>query len=277
MSTPKSFPGPRQPASPFRAISLSSKDGSPRAASLARLAQSPRTASPRRSEPGTPDPSSSSAHQQIPYDFRKIDPSTTGSYGSLGSRRPGPSALSKQDWTLQKLEDPKIIRKHLVSGLDRATSSQASTPPRASHVDAETSKAVADDDDDDSSSEEFSSLQLQGGDITRQVYRFAEQSSRRSSGHGRSRSHSHPPPWREDAEVTETVQDIMVPGGFRRNFIQRAYTQPITGEELRPTFLTRNFLHFLTLYGHFAGEDLEEWEDAVMSGSLLVSLMPSEC
>ena len=276
MSTPKSFPGPRQPASPFHTISFSSKDGSPRAASLARLAQSPRTASSRRSEPGTPDPSSSSPHQQIPYDFSKIDPSTPGSYGSLGSRRPGPSALSKQDWTPQKLEDPDIIRKHLVSGFDRATGSQAHTPPRASNVDTETSKAVAADGDDDSSSEEFSSLQLQGGDITRQVYRYAEQSSRRSSGHGRSRSHSHPPPRREDAEVGETVQDIMVPGGFRRNFIQRAYTQPITGDELRPTFLTRNFLHFLTLYGHFAGEDLEEWEDAMLSGSLPVSLASFE-
>lgn len=103
--------------------------------------------------------------------------------------------------------------------------------------------------------------------MTRQVYRFAEQSSRRSSTQGRSRSVSFPPPRREDGEVAETVQDIMVPGGFRRNFIQRAYTQPVSGEEIRPTFVTRNFLHFLTLYGHFAGEDLEEWEDAITSGT----------
>lgn len=268
MSTPKSFTGRRRPASPFQTISLSNRDSSPRAASLARLAQTPTPASPRRSEPGTPEPSSS--HQQPPYDFRKIDPSTAGSYGSIGSRRPGPSALSRQDWTPQNLEDPEIIRKHLVSGFDRATTgSQPSTPPpRTSSIDTETSKAVAATGDNTPFSEEFSSLQLQGGDITRQVYRYAEQSGRRSSAHGRSRSFSYPPPRREDGEAGETVQDIMVPGGFRRNFIQRAYTQPVTGDEIRPTFVTRNFLHFLTLYGHFAGEDLEEWEDAVMSGTL---------
>jgi proton-coupled amino acid transporter len=109
-------------------------------------------------------------------------------------------------------------------------------------------------------------LQLQGGDITRQIYRFADKSTRRgSSVHQRSHSFSHPVREGEG----ETVNDIIVPGGFRRNFIQRAYTQPVAGDELRPTFVTRNFLHFLTLYGHFAGEDLEEWDEAV-TGSILV-------
>ena len=35
-------------------------------------------------------------------------------------------------------------------------------------------------------------------------------------------------------------------------------------------FVTRNFLHFLTLYGHFAGEDLEDWEEAVTSGTKIL-------
>jgi proton-coupled amino acid transporter len=69
-------------------------------------------------------------------------------------------------------------------------------------------------------------------------------------------------------EERETAHDIMVPGGFRRNFIQRAYTQPVAGDG-PPTFVTRNFLHFLTLYGHFAGEDLEEWEDAITGMDLI--------
>jgi solute carrier family 36 (proton-coupled amino acid transporter) len=275
MSTPKSFAIPRQPSSPFRTISFSNRDASPRTASLARLAQIPRAASPRTSEPGTPEPSTSTSAAVVEpqYDFQKIEPTAAGSYGSVSSRRPGPSALSKQDWTEQRLEDPEIIRKHLVSGFEYTASSTASTPPR--NLDAETSRAVtaAGSDDAVPFSEEFSSLQLQGGDMTRQVYRFAEQSSPRSSTHGRSRSFSYAPPRRDDGEVAETVQDIMVPGGFRRNFIQRAYSQPVTGEEIRPTFVTRNFLHFLTLYGHFAGEDLEEWEDAITSGNWEVEVV----
>ena len=261
MSTPKSISSnrrPRQSVSPFQTISFSNRDSSPRAASLARLTQSPVLTPTHRSETATPtiQPLQPQLGQQ---DFRKIDPAG-GTYGSLASRRGTASALSNQEWTSQD-EDPDIIRKHLVSEFDRISQ----TPP--SNLDAESSKAVvtaASADDNVPLSEEFSSLQLQGGDITRQVYRFAEQSSRRGSA-SLQRSHSISYPIRRENDQ-ETVQDIMVPGGFRRNFIQRAYSQPASGEELRPTFMTRNFLHFLTLYGHFAGEDLEEWDEAVVSG-----------
>lgn len=276
MSTPNSissYQRPRPPASPLQTLSFSNRDSSPRAASIARLTQSPILASPHRSGTVTPaaQPQPFSLLQQ---DFRKIDPSAVGSYGSLGSRRTVASALSRQDWNPQD-EDPEVVRKHLVSGSE--WNSRTNTPPvPAANLDAESSKAVAAAtaaaEEVPPLSEEFSSLQLQGGDITRQVYRFAEQSGRRVSGSlQRSYSFSHSNP-REDGQ--ETVQDIMVPGGFRRNFIQRAYSQPTTREELRPTFLTRNFLHFLTLYGHFAGEDLEEWEEAIDSG-IFKSQVPS--
>jgi solute carrier family 36 (proton-coupled amino acid transporter) len=264
MSTPKSissYQRPRQPASPLQTISFSNRDSSPRAASLARLAQSPIATPSYRSGTATPTVPAQQP-QLLQSDFRKIDP-VGGSYGSLGSKRVTTSALSRHEWIRQQDEDPEIIRKHLVSEFDRTQ-----TPPRASNLDAESSKAVTGE--QTPLSEEFNSLQLQGGDITRQVYRFAEQSSRRGST-DRQRSHSISYPIRRD-EGEETVQDIMVPGGFRRNFIQRTYSQPISGEELRPTFLTRNFLHFLTLYGHFAGEDLEEWDEPVPSGMRFLKL-----
>src|SRR5579859_3060852 len=263
MSTPKSFTArPRQPASPFQTISFSNRDSSPRAASLARLAQSPYgTATPPRTRSGAATPTTSQSGMNpllVQSDFRKIDPAG-GTYGSLSSRGGSTSGLSRQEWHPQD-EDPEIIKKHLVSGFERG--SRASTPPIVSNLDAESSQRVA---AAEQSPEEFNSLQLQGGDITRQVYRYAEQSSkRRSSVH--QRSHSFSAPSRKDDENVETVQDIMVPGGFRRNFLQRAHTQPVRGEEGRPTFVTRNFLHFLTLYGHFAGEDLEEWDDMITSG-----------
>lgn len=249
MATPESISSTRRarrPASPFQPLSFTTRDSSPRAASLARLAQSP-LGTPHRS--GSPTPSSVQAGFDFPAvqpDFRKIDP--TGTYGSFGSRR-GSSALSRQDWHPQD-EDPEVIRKHLVSGFAKAT-----TPP----IIAQDASAI---NDNQPLSQEFTSLQLQGGDVTRPIYRFAEQSARRDSAHQRSHSFSHPA--RHDEE-RDTVQDIIVPGGFRRNFIQRAYTQPVIGDG-GPTFVTRNFLHFLTLYGHFAGEDLEEWDEPVTSG-----------
>lgn len=264
MSTPKSISSShrrRQSISPFQTISFSNRDSSPRAASLARLTQSPVLTPTYRS--GTATPTTQPQHPQLgQHDFRKIDPAG-GSYGSLSTRGGATSALSHHEWTHED-EDPEIIRKHLVSEFDRIQS----TPPRPSNLDAESSKAIsATEEDVVPLSEEFSSLQLQGGDITRQVYRFAEQSSRRGSTVQRPRSFSHP--LRRENDNQETVQDIIVPGGFRRNFLKRANTQPITGDELRPTFVTRNFLHFLTLYGHFAGEDLEDWEEAVTSGKIL--------
>jgi solute carrier family 36 (proton-coupled amino acid transporter) len=255
MSTPKSISGtnrPRQSNSPFHTISFSNRDSSPRAASLARLAQSP-LGTPLRSGTHTPTQRrgsgtvtpTSSTHPAAPlleHDFRKIE-----SYGSINAK-PGTSALSRQEWHPQD-EDPEIIRKHLVSGFESggASTPQVHTSPKPRAADTVPL------------SEEFNSLQLQGGDITRQVYRYAEQSTRRgSSAHQRSHSFSYPA--RHDDG--DTAHDIMVPGGFRRNFLQRAYTQPAPGDG-PPTFVTRNFLHFLTLYGHFAGEDLEEWEDAI--------------
>jgi solute carrier family 36 (proton-coupled amino acid transporter) len=261
MSTPQSISSSHRPrpASPFQTISFSNREGSPRAASLARLAQSPIGPSIGRSGTSTPTNQTYPTAPLLQHDFRKIDPS--GTYGSLGTKT-GTSALSRQEWLPQD-EDPEIIRKHLVSGFEKG--SRASTPPVTSAMDAESSRTGATT-GDVPLSEEFTSLQLQGGDVTRQIYRFADKSTRRgSSAHQRSHSFSYPVREGEG----ETVNDIIVPGGFRRNFIQRAHTQPAAGEDLRPTFVTRNFLHFLTLYGHFAGEDLEEWDEAV-TGSIML-------
>src|SRR5437763_789919 len=188
MSTPKSISGtnrPRQPNSPFHTISFSNRESSPRAASLARLAQSP-IGTPLRSGAHTPTqrrgsgtvtpPSMHPVAPLLAQDFRKIE-----SYGSINAK-PGTSALSRQEWQTQD-EDPEIIKKHLVSGFESGGTStpQVHTSPKPGAADTVPL------------SEEFNSLQLQGGDITRQVYRYAEQSTRRgSSVHQRSRSFSHP-------------------------------------------------------------------------------------
>jgi proton-coupled amino acid transporter len=134
--------------------------------------------------------------------------------------------------------------------------------------------------------DDFSSLQLQGGDTTRHIYRYAEKKEKEQAeaegrGPGRMRrSVSVYLP--RDEEDDNEISNIQMPGGFRRNHLKRTAASPapssinprqreygtLVGEEqVKPTpppkFLTNNFIEFLTLYGHFAGEDLDE-DDEVL-------------
>ncbi|KAJ5617665.1 hypothetical protein N7537_002779 [Penicillium hordei] len=149
-------------------------------------------------------------------------------------------------------EDPEVIKRHLVT----------------EHTDnqSETATSVGGEDN-------FSSLQLQGGDITRQVYRWAEDAEAEAAGRFlRSKSFSVSRP-RPEAD-TEDIDTIRVPGGFRRDYLRRAAGSPHRGSvhgsntgapqgNGAPQLPTTSFLEFLTLYGHFAGEELEE-DDEVL-------------
>ena len=113
--------------------------------------------------------------------------------------------------------------------------------------------------------DEFSSLRLQGGDTTRTIYRWAENAE--SPGRGkRSKSwhitHLEP----GDEELNASV--IKQPNGFRRDYLRRQApdggpngleSQENNSQTGRPMkILTQSFLEFLTIYGHFAGEELKE-------------------
>lgn len=148
-------------------------------------------------------------------------------------------------------EDPEIVKRHLVlpHQHDEGVDPKASAAALANFAD-----------------DEFSSLQLQGGDITRQVYRWAEEAERQPA---RSKSFSLSRPEPED-ERTD-IHSIRVPGGFRRDYIRRVAGSPRPGSAngsrvrvpMQPQIPTSSFLEFLTLYGHFAGEELEE-DDEVL-------------
>jgi proton-coupled amino acid transporter len=148
-------------------------------------------------------------------------------------------------------EDPEVVKRHLVlpqnGGGQRDTGSELGT-------------SFGDD--------EFSSLQLQGGDVTRQVYRWAEDAESGRYARSKSFSVSRPAP---EAD-TEDIHTIQVPGGFRRDFLRRTAGSPHRGSQAgshsgapsaQPQLPTTSFLEFLTLYGHFAGEELEE-DDEVL-------------
>lgn len=57
-----------------------------------------------------------------------------------------------------------------------------------------------------------------------------------------------------------THEEIRAPGGFRRSYIIQRRRKRNLDPKL-PEFFTKNFIEFLTLYGHFAGEDLSESDD----------------
>ena len=121
---------------------------------------------------------------------------------------------------------------------------------------------------------------MQGGDITREVYRWSEEAEAQSQGRGRgmrsqSFHHLRPPP---ESEVLN-INSIKAPGGFRRNYLRRAVESPPPSDRggpsssrggysvgnagRKPTLFTSNFIEFLSLYGHFAGEELEEDDEAL--------------
>lgn len=119
--------------------------------------------------------------------------------------------------------------------------------------------------------DEFSSLRLQGGDVTRGIYKWTEQAEAKAKlQRSKSFDHSRPDP---EAEVLD-INSIKVPGGFRRNHLRRNALSPSGHEDQvehgvesphgsEPRLFTSSFLEFLSIYGHFAGEELEE-DDEVL-------------
>jgi proton-coupled amino acid transporter len=86
------------------------------------------------------------------------------------------------------------------------------------------------------------------------------------------RSKSFHAPQRNPEDDSVDYDSILQPGGFRRNYLRRTAGSPSpapgpsgygTVRQARPQPITSNFLEFLTLYGHFAGESLEE-DDEVL-------------
>ncbi|CCK71647.1 Avt3p KNAG_0H02330 [Huiozyma naganishii CBS 8797] len=142
------------------------------------------------------------------------------------------------------------------------------------------------------------SLQMPGGDITRDLYKWTNDNALPAMTTGDSAGHS-PQNIMRDARrkrsmsfsalstnsgalnsmvtpsnsrkpsidvqqgqipsVLMTPQEIRAPGGFRRAYLVRKRKKDNV-EESPPSFITRNFYEFLVLYGHFAGEDLSESE-----------------
>ncbi|KAI9772395.1 MAG: neutral amino acid transporter [Geoglossum umbratile] len=187
---------------------------------------------------------------------------------------------------LPPLENPEVVRRHLVQPSNLSTAHRHGGVLDVFNQDPSglrgesSSPAPIDDIAPGLDEDEFSSLRLQGGDITRQVYRWTEEAEAQSRGRGRAQRSksfhvSRPEP---ESDILD-INSIKVPGGFRRNYLRRAADEQspassaagrglngggYQGTRPQPRLLTNNFIEFLSLYGHFAGEELEEDDEVLL-------------
>ncbi|KAI9841196.1 MAG: neutral amino acid transporter [Sclerophora amabilis] len=263
--TPSQFsPGNSQTQTPLPGGQISTSLSGPGRSALSSALQSSFGRSPPRfgtppTKPPSPGPAGAS---------RGSGPQST--YGSFDRSMQAPGV---------SFEDADVVRRHLVD-------ENAPAGRRSQIRDGEGSPPSGTGLDDD----EFSSLKLQGGDITRQVYRWSEEADAQVRGKGRGqRSQSfhalRPEP---ESEVLD-IHSIKVPGGLRRDYLRRAAENAspsgkgrLVDEEgvsdatrRRPYIFTNNFIEFLSIYGHFAGEELEE-DDEVLGPDEYFSSDPSD-
>lgn len=140
-------------------------------------------------------------------------------------------------------------------------------------------------------------LQMQSGDMTRDLYRWTQEHPGDSPQAGG--DHGVPMPQRRRSisfsaqsihsstnqsthenldlppQTGMTHDEITAPGGFRRSFLLHKHQQRYGEDAPPPSFITRNFIEFLTLYGHFAGEDLEEEDEDEVESDEEALLEPS--
>ncbi|MBE7180217.1 MAG: hypothetical protein INR71_03245, partial [Terriglobus roseus] len=106
---------------------------------------------------------------------------------------------------------------------------------------------------------EEDSLKLQGGDIHRDIYRIKARANapKRAATFSATRSPLLQP------QDGQSVNEQMVPGGFRRQYVQRQALKRNLTNVVVPG--TRTFVEFLDLYGSFAGLDLHDDDEDDMA------------
>ena len=218
--------------------------------------------------------------------YPKSGPQST--YGSFDTR----SIQASHGLGPLSTENPEVVRRHLVQPGDsedvdeRATASHKPSVSSFGHAKQSSSTAGPAED-------EFSSLQLQGGDVTREVYRWTEDAESQSvMGRRGKRSKSfdvsRPEPEGDDVDINS----IKVPGGFRRNYLIRHAPSPSpygkvdeavlengrqsANVQPRPRLFTKSFIEFLTVYGHFAGEELDEDDEDLAQDGYFASDLANE-
>ena len=206
--------------------------------------------------------------------YARSGPQST--YGSFDTR----SVQASHAHGPTPTENPEVVRRHLVQSGNAGEADDLGLPSHKPSMSSFT-HARQNPGKNGLEEDEFSSLQLQGGDITREVYRWtkdAESQSMLGRRGKRSKSFnvSRPEPESDDVDINS----IKVPGGFRRNYLIRNVASPSPNRredgrgledgrnpgitKNQPRLFTKSFIEFLTIYGHFAGEELEEDDEDLL-------------
>ncbi|KAI9362317.1 hypothetical protein BD770DRAFT_240611 [Pilaira anomala] len=138
----------------------------------------------------------------------------------------------------------KVVKRHLVD-----TSPSSSLRTSSIHM-------TEDEGGGGGSSSNIRSVhQLPGGAITHDIYKWADDIENEQLAK-RQRSQSFYVPRNEPLDPA--LARLKDPGGFRRHFVVHKAAKQ--GRK-PPNWMTRTFVDFLALYGHFGGEDLSDDED----------------
>ncbi|KAF4120811.1 solute carrier family 36 (proton-coupled amino acid transporter) [Geosmithia morbida] len=230
------------------------------------LGQSP----PRHGTPSQPIADPAPPHRNLspkPSASMLGDRLTPTNYGSFNSRTQSVGGNNAP------FEDVEVVKRHLVQP---GESENPTTSEESSSIFGGQSKGKQQDTATSGGTgagpgeNDFSSLRLQGGDVTRPIYRWTEQEEAKTRMQ-RSKSFTELRPEPEN-EVLD-INSIKIPGGFRRDHLRRLAGSPSgagrgtlhdqDAEAQQPQLFTSSFLEFLSIYGHFAGEELEEDDEAL--------------
>ncbi|PCH42344.1 hypothetical protein WOLCODRAFT_120386 [Wolfiporia cocos MD-104 SS10] len=217
---------------------------------------------PRRGTPiGTPNPTGSSP---LLLPSRLAGPGEASSstpVGGIHASRPAPVSSTPASGNggdaldeLTEEDKTAMLRNYLVSRQERAgqaLSSRGSASPRSEHGAVSKQSSTSQLRMQREESEPFPvSYHAHGADVTHNIYKW-QADRRRQAARPRATSFAGS----TTSAPGPAFQHIHEPGGFRRNYV---YTR--LGEDA-PLPAPRNFIEFLYLFGHFAGEDLEETEE----------------
>lgn len=214
----------------------------------------------------TTQPPPAATQPPPPFPLNEIQQSSSN-YGSFA---PG-SAMGGRS-PPRPYEDFDVVRRHLVGPINDPSNVDGGSEANAQGQSDQGTDGKKQQDPVPAPSgineDEFSSLQLQGGDITRDIYRRAEAET--TMGRARTqRSQSWIAPRPKPQDESLDFASIHQPGGFRRHHLRRSAQSPHPSQrsavpnQTLPVpqesgFLTRNFFEFLSLYGHFAGEEVQD-------------------
>ncbi|KAI8334976.1 transmembrane amino acid transporter protein-domain-containing protein [Chlamydoabsidia padenii] len=142
----------------------------------------------------------------------------------------------------------RVVKRHL-AGAASPTHSARSASPGLSRVSTNHSQG----DEAGSSSLVANAHQLPGGAITHDIYKWAEDQDMENLKRTRSQSMYIP----RQEPTDPALARLKDPGGFRRHFV---VDKAAREGKAPPHWMTRTFVDFLALYGHFGGEDLSDDE-----------------